>query len=243
MNEALTCTSAFLLGFAGSAHCVGMCGPLQLALPLGGKRDGGRIWRLSTYHLGRLSVYVLLGIFAGMLGLGASLLGWQPYVSLAAAIMLGLYGFASALSLAPELPAFLSAFSGTIRRIHLWLLPLWKAQHPAAPLALGAANGLLPCGMVYLAMTAACSLPGLRASAGFMLLFGMGTLPLLLLTGALGNLSAMGMRPLFNRARPILSLVAAAMLLFRGLGHSTSNVAHSFASPKVHQTLVCKPTP
>ena len=243
MNETLTWTSAFLLGFAGSAHCVGMCGPLQLALPLGGRRDGGRVWRLSAYHVGRLSMYVLLGILAGMLGLGASLLGWQPYVSLAAAIILGLYGLALALRFEPEPPAFLSAFGETLRRVQRSLMPLWRAQHPAASLALGAANGLLPCGMVYLAMTGACSSPGLGASAGFMLLFGAGTLPLLLITGALGNLSAMGMRPLFKRARPVLSLVAAAMLLFRGLGHPQSQSTHSYASSKIHQTLVCKPTP
>ena len=83
--------TAVVVGLGGSLHCVGMCGPLALALA-GGDRGGLRfIGGRLLYNSGRMVTYVLLGGLFGLLGGVLQLAGWQQGLSIAVGgiIMLG----------------------------------------------------------------------------------------------------------------------------------------------------------
>src|SRR5262245_61014556 len=94
-------STAFLLGFVGSAHCAGMCGPLALALP-GGKRGMFIIGRV-LYNLGRVVTYMAMGSVFGLLGHGFALAGLQRWLSLGLGVII-LAGLFSARRFASALP-------------------------------------------------------------------------------------------------------------------------------------------
>lgn len=81
MMNNLAALAPFLVGLGGSVHCVGMCGPLILALPL----DAAAKWRVArqllVYHTGRILTYIALGLVFGLLGKGLSLAGLQKLLS------------------------------------------------------------------------------------------------------------------------------------------------------------------
>ena len=84
--------TAFLLGFVGSGHCAGMCGPLALALPHWGRGQALFVSGRVLYNFGRVGTYALMGAFFGMFGHGFAMAGLQQWVSLllGAAILIGL---------------------------------------------------------------------------------------------------------------------------------------------------------
>lgn len=165
--------AAALAGFAGSPHCVGMCGPF--AAVASRTKSGGVAW-----HVGRLATYVTLGALAGALGGAIPGPGWVIR-AVAAVLLVGL-----AARLAGLLPqVHLSAIPGLRRAMS------WATSRPGAwgALALGSLSGLMPCGLVYaaLAIPIAVAEPGTGALS--MLFFGLGTVPLLgLLSGAVHRL-------------------------------------------------------
>jgi sulfite exporter TauE/SafE len=181
--------SVFALGLLGSAHCVGMCGPLVLALP-------GRTGRTSAhlaYHLGRVTTYTIVGGLAGSAGAGMTSLGPQG------AALRELPGVQVALSLVAA--ALLLAFGlgrlGIVRPLEelLALTPLrwpgvgalmqraYRERQTAALVAAGLLLGLLPCGLSYAAFARALPAGGPVEGALLTAVFGLGTLPALLLVG------------------------------------------------------------
>ncbi|PPK87599.1 hypothetical protein CLV84_0545 [Neolewinella xylanilytica] len=198
--------AAFTLGLFGSLHCVGMCGPLMLAA-------GGDGKAVAQYQTGRLLTYALLGALLGSLGLGARLLQLQAPLAIVSGAALLLIAFAR---LSPE--RWVAAWPG-YGRLQLalrWRISGWLNRGGLAHFGLGCCNGLLPCGLVYLAVIGAANAGGIVAGALFMLAFGLGTLPLLLgllLTGRrlvrLGN-------GFLLRYTPVVVALAGALLLWRG---------------------------
>lgn len=180
MTEPLTYLTAFLLGFLGSVHCMGMCGGIVGALSLNtGKQNQ---WRIQlSYHLGRITTYGLLGLIAGMAGLWLS--SSHDYAGLILRslsglllILMGLYIFGATQSL-----AWLEKIGG-----HLWkriqpmgkgLFPIQKARHGVI---LGLIWGFLPCGLIYSTLSWALVSASPLKSASLMVAFGLGNLPALL---------------------------------------------------------------
>ncbi len=198
-------TSAFFLGLVSSLHCVGMCGPLALALPTRDLRPVRRARAWGMYHGGRILVYTLAGIIFGLFGRGVYLAGWQQQFS----ILLGVAIIALAL-LGRFRPFGLVSMQRTITR-------LWTAPGRAKFFLLGMANGLLPCGMVYLAIAGALTRTRVYESAGFMTCFGLGTLPLLLTLQHTGNRLTFPARARLRRAIPVLTIAIGLLLILRGL--------------------------
>lgn len=202
--------AAFVLGFLGSAHCVGMCGPLVLRLP-------GNRTSVTMYHTGRLTVYALAGLLFGMIGHQVYLAGWQQGLS----VVLGM-------SILARL-----AWKGKPltfgHRWQAWVTRLWKARSRSRFLLMGVANGLLPCGMVYLAIAAAVTGPGPWWSMGFMFFFGLGTLPLLLGIQATGR---MAFRLRARRWLPYFTALTAVLLILRGLNLGIPYVSPLLAGPR-----------
>ena len=204
-----------LLGLAGSLHCVGMCGPLMLALPLdaAGRREVLR--QMLTYHSGRILTYAALGVLFGVAGQGIAIAGFQKGLSVAAGVFMVAMAFVAWRfeRLVTRLPGF-GAFT---RRIQLRIGHLMKRQPGGASFYVGLLNGLLPCGMVYAALAGAISSTGGAEGGVFMILFGLGTLPLLLTVGVLGRSLSLPLRQKIRILQPVLLTAAGLLLLQRGL--------------------------
>lgn len=172
--------AAFLLGFFGSLHCVGMCGPLAIVIHQQANRKAQQPAIAAVlYHLGRITTYVLLGLVIGSLSMAL----WgnlQFYLSVIAGLIL-----------------ILAAFSLLPWERQIWSLPGLKQlgewipkaygrflNSPSrwAPVAGGMVNGLLPCGLVYLALSTSMATGDVLLGARMMLLFGLGTAPALAVT-------------------------------------------------------------
>jgi len=206
--------TALLLGVAGSLHCVGMCGPLMLALPLHSNSRMQAFGHALGYQTGRISTYVLLGLLFGLLGKGLSVAGFQQWLSVFAGVLLLVAAFFSMHweSTLWNIPGAQKVV-GFLRRNIGHLL---REQPTGATLGLGMLNGLLPCGLVYAAAAGAVAAADVWQGAGFMAFFGLGTLPLplMLMLGA-GKLS-LNWRRRLRFMQPFLMFAAGVLLLYRG---------------------------
>lgn len=207
--------TALLLGLAGSLHCVGMCGPLLLALPLdaAGKRQVLR--QMLVYHSGRILTYAALGMLFGLLGKGLAVAGMQKILSIGAGVfMLGMafmaWRFERLITALPGFGAFTHEVKSRIGKL--------MRQNPnGSTFSIGLLNGLLPCGMVYAALAGAIATTGIPEGGLFMLTFGLGTLPLLLIVSVLGRSFSVSIRQKIKIAQPILLGLVGLLLLQRGL--------------------------
>lgn len=207
--------TALLLGLAGSLHCVGMCGPLLLALPLdaAGKRQVLR--QMLVYHSGRILTYAALGMLFGLLGKGLAVAGMQKVLSIGAGVfMLGMafmaWRFERLITALPGFGAFTHEVKSRIGKL--------MRQNPnGSTFSIGLLNGLLPCGMVYAALAGAIATTGIPEGGLFMLAFGLGTLPLLLIVSVLGRSFSVSIRQKIKIAQPILLGLVGLLLLQRGL--------------------------
>jgi sulfite exporter TauE/SafE len=166
--------SAILLGLAGSLHCAGMCGPLLLALakarPRSMRESAGRL----CYHGGRVASYCLLGWMLGLLGQFAAPAGFQRWLS----FTLGLVLVAGLLA-AAKIPITAPVIKW-VTLLRGWMGALLQRNSVAAQAAMGAINGLLPCGLVYVAAAGATATGHPLAGAAYMACFGLGTWPVML---------------------------------------------------------------
>lgn len=205
--------TAFLLGFLGSFHCVGMCGPIALAV--GGKGNSSFLYHKVLYNIGRSITYAILGLIVGSLGFSLSLAGVQQGFSIA----IGLLILILALSY-KKADQFMTipALSGIVIWVKSQLNRFLKAGGSFAFFATGLANGLLPCGMVYMALVAALGLQSPLLGATYMFFFGMGTIPLLLVLMYSGTFFSIHLRQKFQKAIPYIGVVIGVLFIFRGLG-------------------------
>jgi sulfite exporter TauE/SafE len=204
--------TAFLLGLVGSVHCAAMCGPLALATPTVDATRRSAIYSRLVYNAGRLFVYGLFGIGFGLIGQSILLAGLQQFVSVGtgsamlAFLLLGLYGVAN-------------PFGRTSFRIRRIFRRFLADRSFVSTFILGAVNGFLPCGLVYMAGTASLASGNVLASGIYMLVFGLGTLPVMMgVTVYRGRLLDLLGRMRFVPIVPIAVTLVAFSLILRGLG-------------------------
>jgi len=205
--------TAFLLGFLGSFHCLGMCGPIALAVSSGGNKQLliNKVW----YNLGRMLTYSFLGLFVGALGLGFQLAGFQQGVSilLGAAIILFALFYKKG-----ERALIQGGLYGMVAKIKHSLGYWLKKGGAIAFFMTGLVNGLLPCGMVYIALLASMALSNPWESAVYMLAFGAGTVPMLLALMLTGNLFSPLLKQKLFKFMPYLAVIIGILFIVRGLG-------------------------
>lgn len=168
---------AFLMGLFGSLHCAVMCGPLMLSLPLQQNSYLKSALQLLLYQFGRILVYTLLGLFVGFIGNSFSVFANQQLLSLSIGIVLVVFTLLQFVGYySKQLNAIQLSVVNPISRLmgKLFGLPFWG-------FFAGMLNGLIPCGMVYLALATALNTANMQSGAMFMLLFGIGTTPLMML--------------------------------------------------------------
>ena len=205
--------TAFLLGLLGSFHCLGMCGPIAMALPL----QGGWQRKVGTlaYQSGRVLTYALLGLLLGLAGAGAMLIGYQQSLS----ILLGVLMVAAVLVPAAwwrriQPQGFISR---QLMRLKQALGQQLRRRSVGASLAVGMLNGLLPCGLVYIALAGALATGNPWQGSAFMAAFGLGTWPTMLALSLAGQTISVRWRSRIRAALPGVMLAMGLLLVLRGL--------------------------
>lgn len=202
--------TAFLLGLVGSLHCAVMCGPLVFAVTTSaGARLPFTAARL-IYNAGRILTYCLIGLLFGAVGKTFALAGIQRWLSLGAgaAILAGLLlttRFALNTPIAKSVVKLKSMFARLLQR-----------RTVLSQFLLGSLNGLLPCGLVYIAAAGAATTFSPINGALHMAAFGAGTLPMMLGLGMAGSrLRPLGLR--FQKLIPVCVMLVGLLLLLRGM--------------------------
>lgn len=205
--------TAFLFGIMGSFHCVGMCGPIALSLPLRGESTIGKIVGSILWSAGRIVTYSLMGALFGLIGSGFKFLGYQQVISVIVGILMIITVFLPSLmknfSFSRTFPVF-----GPIRR---GMQRLFQEKNVLALFLIGIFNGLLPCGLVYMAIAGAIGTADFLLGIGYMAVFGLGTLPMLLAISMLGNIISQTLRKKINKAVPVVVFLIGVIFILRGL--------------------------
>jgi hypothetical protein len=203
--------TAFALGMVGSLHCAGMCGPLALALPATGNSALGFTTGRVLYNCGRILTYCSLGFIFGLFGKSLLLAGIQRWISIALGLALITGLFASRkIALGRPLTRWVHTLKSGMSR-------LLGRRSSGSLLLLGLLNGLLPCGLVYVACAGAAMTSSALAGAAYMASFGAGTVPLMLTLGLSGKLVPLSLRLKLHAAIPVSILLLGLLLILRGM--------------------------
>ena len=219
--------SAFLIGFLGSAHCIGMCGGLMSALSFSIPEEqvGRRFTLLLSYNIGRILSYTFIGALAGWLGFTLSAGHGLNILRIIAGLLLismGLYlaGWWHGLT-------YLERLGGLLwRRIQPYSKRLLPVTSLPAALLLGGLWGWLPCGLVYTALVYGLSQASVSGSALVMFAFGLGTLPVLLVTGVLAErVKSLMQKRGFRTVMALLIVLFGCWTIWggAGMGHGAHN--------------------
>ncbi|MDA3907380.1 MAG: sulfite exporter TauE/SafE family protein [Bacteroidales bacterium] len=216
--------SAIVLGLMGSFHCVGMCGPIALALPLNNKNWFTRIFGSLLYNVGRAITYSLMGAVFGILGEGLQLGGFQRWISvLMGSVMVLAVVFPALFRGSGKMDKYLYGYNARLKnRFGV----LFTQRSYSSLLIIGLLNGLLPCGLVYMALAGAIATGGVASGALFMFIFGLGTLPMLLLLSLAGNVVTGSFKSSINKIIPYVIVIIGILFILRGL-----NLGIPFISP------------
>lgn len=203
---------AFFMGLFGSIHCAVMCGPLLLAIQGNQQISWRQTLNKLLYQSGRILTYGVLGVLLGLIGNVASVQGWQQAFSLFTGIVLVLIGLSY---LFAKNSAALAQFQTRAIQPFARAMGRWLYK-PGGSFVAGVLNGILPCGMVYMALVSAMNADGVGASFQFMLLFGLGTLPLMLFFSIASMWTKKMFKVRFATIMPILYLLMGAWFILRG---------------------------
>lgn len=221
--------AALSLGFVGSFHCIGMCGPIALALPLHNESRLKQIAGGITYNLGRIVTYGIFGLLFGLLGKGFIVAGYQQALSITLGVLL------LALILFPQRYAtkftLTKVIYSAISKIKSSLGNLLKQKSLMALFSIGFLNGFLPCGLVYLGVAGAIATGDSVNGSLFMMAFGAGTLPAMLFVSLASRFISIDFRNKARKAVPVFVVLMAMVLIMRGM-----NLGIPYLSPEMSKT-------
>lgn len=208
--------SALIFGLLGSFHCVGMCGPIAFMLPVSRDNKLKKAMQVFLYHLGRLLAYSLIGLIFGLIGKSLNLFGLQQQLS----IWIGVLMIAAIFLPSKRFRKYsiTGPITMAIGRVKSSLGKALKKKSPDTFLTIGFLNGLLPCGLVYMAVFGAIAAGSTGKGSLYMMLFGLGTVPLM--TSAIyfsGMLTGL-MRRRIQRFIPFFVVIIGVLFILRGLG-------------------------
>ncbi len=207
--------SALILGLMGSFHCAGMCGPIAIALPLQGNTTGQKIAGGFLYNMGRTVTYGIMGAIFGLLGQGIVLIGFQQKVSvIMGAIMVVSVFFPALFKNQYNLNKSWFSLVGKLKKS---IGQLFSVRSFSSLFFIGLLNGLLPCGLVYMAIAGAIGTGSATQGTLYMILFGLGTIPMLLAISLAGNMMSQAIRKKVNKLIPVLIVVVGILFILRGL--------------------------
>ena len=208
--------SAVILGLLGSLHCVGMCGPIAFLLPGDRSNSYKKFSQILMYHLGRLLAYGTMGLVFGFLGKGLYVFGMQQKLSIFIGILMILvvllpYRTFQKYNLSK--PWF-----KVISRVKSRLGKELQKKSADTFLTIGLLNGFLPCGLVYMALFAAIAMGDPWHGSLYMILFGLGTIPLMTSAIYLTGILKGSARKRIQKLIPVFVIVIGLLFIVRGLG-------------------------
>jgi len=223
--------SAILFGILGSFHCVGMCGPIAFMLPVDRTNVYKKTGQIFLYHLGRLLAYGSIGLAFGFIGKSLYLFGMQQQLSIVIGILMII------VVLTPYKTFNKYNFSRPlfklISKIKSALGTALKKKTPDTFLTIGFLNGFLPCGLVYMAVFGAIASANVAQGGLYMVLFGLGTIPLMTTAIYLGNFLNIKVRKHIRKAIPVFVVVMGCLFIIRGMG-----LGIPYVSPKPINNMI-----
>jgi sulfite exporter TauE/SafE len=208
--------SALILGLLGSFHCVGMCGPIALVLPVHHHNPIQKFIKITLYHLGRIIAYGCIGVLFGLLGKGLFLSGFQQRLSILIGIGMIVYiVFPSRIFNSIKITQPLYLFIGKLKSS---LGKQLKKKSNKALFSIGFLNGFLPCGMVYMALVGAIATANPTEGFLYMAVYGMGTIPFMTVILYAKNIFTVSFRNKIQKAIPYFVVIIGVLFILRGFG-------------------------
>ncbi len=231
--------AGFLIGFFGSFHCVGMCGPIVLALPTGNASNLKIVISRILYNFGRIFTYSFFGAVFGFFGREITFAGLQRYASITIGIVILFYyltpsRFKGTLALTAPYKLLSNFVKKAFKRIT-------KDGSPFSLFLFGIVNGFLPCGFVYVGLAGAVTTGGALTGAAFMALFGLGTTPIMLGTALLGRFLNVKIRSTMNKLIPVFAIILAILFILRGLNLDIHYLSPKLSNDVLEQSKTCSP--
>ncbi|WP_339717713.1 sulfite exporter TauE/SafE family protein [Cyclobacterium amurskyense] len=221
--------TAFIWGILGSFHCIGMCGPIALALA--GKDRNKYLLNKLLYNSGRAVTYSLLGGLVGMVGFSLSLAGIQQWVSIVLGLMIIVLAFFYKES---EKWITNSTLSSSLIKLKSQLGKSIKRGGRKAFFITGVFNGFLPCGMVYMALVASLALQSPVMGMAYMFVFGLGTFPVMILLMFSKDIFSINFRMKMNKAMPYFVMFMGVLFVMRGMGWGIPYLSPKLGLPTAH---------
>ena len=229
--------SAFIFGLISSLHCIGMCGPIAMMIPVDRNNPTKKASQIITYHLGRLSAYATIGLVFGLVGKGFFLAGIQQKMS----IFIGVAMIITILT--PERVLANYNFSKPVFRliskIKIALGKQFKNKSYQSLFTIGLLNGFLPCGMVYVALFGAIAMQSVPFGIVYMVLFGLGTIPMMSSVTYLNSFLTLSFRNKVQKAIPYVGVAIGILFILRGLGLGIPYVSPANMSLFIQETPNC----
>ena len=208
--------SAFILGLLGSLHCVGMCGPIAFMLPVERSNSFKKVSQIAIYHFGRLLAYSLIGLVFGLVGKSLYLFGIQQQLSIIIGVLMIVivllpYKTIGKYNLSQPLFKIISKVKSSLGKA-------LKKKTADTFLTIGFLNGFLPCGLVYMAVFGSIATGSLIEGSLYMVLFGLGTIPLMTTAIYLGKFLNSTIKQRIQKAIPVFVVIIGVLFILRGLG-------------------------
>ncbi len=229
--------TGFIVGLLGSVHCVGMCGPIAVALPVLGETQFQIIMGRTLYNFGRIITYTLMGALFSLFGSRLILFGMQQNLSILLGSIILLYII---LPRKWKARIFDTTFYNRIKTFLISRFAILISKKTISSLfIIGLFNGLLPCGFVYVGIAGAASTADWLHGAAYMALFGFGTFPIMLAASILGEIINLNIRQRINKLIPVLTVILALLFILRGLNLGIPYISPKFTYPNAsHQQEV-----
>lgn len=208
--------TALLFGLISSFHCIGMCGPIAMMLPVDRNNPTKKVLQILLYHFGRLTAYGMLGLFFGILGKGLFLAGLQQQLSIAVGILMIVFVIVPERTLAKF--NFSKPVYRLISKLKTHLGAQFKRKSPDALFTIGLLNGFLPCGMVYAALFGAIAMQNETLGVAYMILYGIGTIPMMSAVVLISNFITIPVRNKIQKLIPIFVILIGCLFIVRGMG-------------------------
>lgn len=225
--------TAFVLGFVGSLHCAGMCSPLMMAVS---NLSPSVIANKLLYNGGRIFTYGIVGAGFSSVGSLLPLARYQNIISIALGVILLSLAFSNAnLFKIPFITVMVHRVTVFLRDKFAFFI---KRSSRVSFIMLGMLNGFLPCGLSLVAFTYCITLAGPVDGFTFMLLFGAGTLPVMLGLSAVILLSVRKLNFDFKKVMTVLQFSAGVLLIARVFLHA--GIQASQGNGEIIDIVLCR---
>jgi hypothetical protein len=192
-----------------------MCGPIALALPLKSENWFTRVSGGLVYNAGRIFTYMILGAIFGLLGKGLHMAGFQLWASVVIGILM------ITMVLVPlifrRMPSLTNIFESYSARLLTGFRNMFRKVDTKSLLGIGLLNGILPCGLVYVAVAGAINTGDVVSAMMYMALFGAGTIPVMLAVSMAGTMISLKLRIFINKLSPYVIVLLGVLFILRGL--------------------------